>query len=240
MNLCAVICTKERSIELLAAINSLYDQTEQPDGIVIVDDSNNPSEIFPYHFHYYRPQPPSTGLTQARNYALTKIPHGTNIVLFLDDDVILDKDYIKYLKQAFKENPGASGINGFIETPYYQKPWYHKVALGMAGIVAPHKVPASFWSQTLRDGEPMYPVFAPSKCVQADWLSGCNMAYREQVFRWWEKPYRFDETLRGYCQGEDIRFSRRLREDGHLLMMEPRARLVHLQKGYKCRNETLQ
>jgi glucosyl-dolichyl phosphate glucuronosyltransferase len=233
LNLCAVICTKDRRDALIDTLESIYNQTDLPHNTVIVDDSNDGEDMHTPSVVVYHPVPPSTGLTQARNYALTKIPHGTNIILFLDDDVILDPDYIKYLKLAFKENPGAWGINGFIETPYYKKPWNQKVALGMAGIVAPHKVPASFWSQTIRDGEPMYPVFAPPRCIPVEWLSGCNMAYREQVFRWGEKPYRFDETLRGYCHGEDIRFSRRLREDGHLLMMEPLARLVHLQKGYK-------
>jgi GT2 family glycosyltransferase len=236
MNLCAVICTKERLSELWNTLESLKAQSELPDSTITIDDGIGGISKFNIpQFCRYHPEPPSTGLTQARNYALTKIPHGTNIILFLDDDVILDKDYIKYLKLAFRENPGASGINGFIETFYSfpLRPWYQKVALGMAGLVAPHTVPASFWSQTLRDGEPMYPVFAPPRCVPVEWLSGCNMAYREQVFRWGDPAYRFDETLRGYCHGEDIRFSRTLREAGHLLMMEPRARLVHLQKGYK-------
>ena len=231
MNLCAVICTKDRTVELYETVYSIGRQSEKPDSIVVVDDSNDVEESHNGNFHYYHPTPPSTGLTQARNYALTKIPHGINIILFLDDDVILDGDYISNLKRAFKENPGASGINGFIRTPYSKRPWYQKIALGIAGIVVPHRIPATFWSQITRDGEPMYPLFSPDKCVPVEWLSGCNMAFREQVFRWGEKPYRFDETMRGYCQGEDVRFSRRLREDGHLLMMEPRAQLVHSQKG---------
>ena len=229
MNLCLVVCTKNRKNELYQTTVSLEMQSEQPDSIVVVDDSKGSEELHNNIFHYYHPVPQSTGLTQARNYALTKIPQGTDIVLFLDDDVILDRDYIANIKRAFEEHPDAKGINGFIKTPYTQLPWYQKIALALAGLVIPHKVQASFWSQGIRNCQAMYPVFPPSRCVSVEWLSGCNMAYREVLFQW---GYRFDEMLTGYCAGEDVRFSRRLRADGHLLMMEPKARLVHLQKGY--------
>ena len=40
MNLCVIICTKNRPVELEATLKSIFFQTILPDKIVIVDDGN--------------------------------------------------------------------------------------------------------------------------------------------------------------------------------------------------------
>ncbi|MGL4648811.1 MAG: glycosyltransferase family 2 protein, partial [Caldilineaceae bacterium] len=60
---------------------------------------------------------------------------------------------------------------------------------------------------------------------QVDWLSGCNMAYRRQVFN----DLRFDQGLGSYGWGEDRDFSVRVARQWRLLAT-PDARLVHLKE----------
>ncbi|MCJ7489609.1 MAG: hypothetical protein MUO87_05650, partial [Thermoplasmata archaeon] len=63
-----------------------------------------------------------------------------------------------------------------------------------------------------------------TRVIQCQWLSGCNMSYRREVFA----EQRFDEKLRRYSPGEDLDFSYRLwkRHPGSLFLV-PEAKLEH-------------
>ena len=237
MNLCIIICTKNRPVELEATLQSIFFQTILPDKIVIIDDGNYVDtervlDKFPREFiTHYNHEGQGTGLTQTRNYAITKIPEGTDIVLFLDNDVSLDSEYIDGIKNAFETQPDIAGASGFIRAVYFVRPWYEKIILGVFGLIIPSRVPASFWYPYVRGSSNLYPLFIRKgvESVPAEWLSGCNMAYRKSIF---EKGYRFDERLTGYCLREDMFFSNRLYQDGYKLQIVYKSQLIHLQRGF--------
>jgi len=234
MRICIVICEMDRPTELRGTLESIRNQTVQPAYVLISDDSadwettKKVIETFDFPILYYQ-HLGSTGLTSNRNYACSKVPKDATHILFLDDDVVLDSNYIFEMSDAIRSHPHAVGFTGYIRTEYYLRPWYQKIALLLIGMANPEKCPASFNTLKLRRGVAMYPVFPPKTPIAADWLSGCNMLYKKSVF---DKGYRFDIMMTGYCPMEDVVFSNALVRDGYELLMVPTAQLVHLQRGF--------
>src|SRR5207245_10387284 len=98
----AIIATKNRPAELAEMLRSLVNQTRLPDEVVIIDQSedddtqrlvesmaashrNCPQFVYCY-------EPTATGASAARNSGIDQ-SHG-DIVMFFDDDVILERDYV--------------------------------------------------------------------------------------------------------------------------------------------------
>src|SRR5438105_589002 len=105
-----IIPTKNRTEDLACTLDGLLHQTRRPDEIVIVDQSSSPnSELmrFPIPLVYiYAPE--VSGAAVARNVAMD---HATgDIWLFLDDDVILEPQYVEEIVAAYSsEIAGVSG-----------------------------------------------------------------------------------------------------------------------------------
>lgn len=111
------IPTLNRGSILLDTIEDIFKQTIQDFEIVIVDqstdrDSDYVERIAGYQkdsrFHYFLVTPPN--VTTARNFALTK--SSSKYIVFLDDDVKLDKDLLKAYLDTFKAKPELSAIGG--------------------------------------------------------------------------------------------------------------------------------
>ncbi len=115
-DICVAIPTYQREDVLLDTIRGVLGQSHQNLEVLVVDQSPSHSPDFEQklkaitdpRLRYILADPPS--LPAARNFALriTKAP----IVLFLDDDVEVDKDLVKYHLQAFKERPEVSAVGG--------------------------------------------------------------------------------------------------------------------------------
>ncbi|MGA3359797.1 MAG: glycosyltransferase family 2 protein [Halobacteriota archaeon] len=102
-----LIATKNRPQDVLTCIRSVNNQSVKPDEIVIVDVSdkdgleasvikNNRAEI---RIRYVRSE---TGLTHQRNIGVRESTG--DIVLVLEDDVVLDEDYVREVLKVFN-NP---------------------------------------------------------------------------------------------------------------------------------------
>ncbi len=115
-DICVAIPTYKREGVLLDTIHGILDQSHQNLELMIVDQSPNHSseftkaigEIKDPRFLYFLADPPS--LPAARNFALRRT--SAQIVLFLDDDVVVSKDLVRYHLQAFKEHPEVSAVGG--------------------------------------------------------------------------------------------------------------------------------
>ncbi len=113
MEISVVIPTKDRPLDLDQCINSILSQTFPPEEIIIIDDgelSENFIEKIKNKIKekeiickYIRKKIP--GLLISRNLGASKSEN--SIVLFLDDDVILNKDYIEILKKLGKTSKRA-------------------------------------------------------------------------------------------------------------------------------------
>ena len=105
-----IICTKNRPNDLKITLGSVFQQSFLPDSVVIVDDStSDDTEILvrdyaastPVNLIYSHSPRPHSGLPAARNTGIKKIPDITEIILFLDDDVTLEKQYPRVNRIGF-------------------------------------------------------------------------------------------------------------------------------------------
>ncbi|NQY05907.1 MAG: glycosyltransferase family 2 protein [Flavobacteriaceae bacterium] len=120
MKFSLIVCTYQRPQALMQLLNSVEVQTNYPDQIIIVDGSVNTKtkeldlETKFKNLNYYSVEPEHRGLTKQRNFGLTKLDDTIEVVCYLDDDTILDKDYFKELINTYNLCPDALGVGGYI------------------------------------------------------------------------------------------------------------------------------
>lgn len=214
-----IICTRNRALELTNTLRSIELQTVKPLEIIIVDASEtNQSETIIdmkisglIYIHYI--QFPSS--TRQRNVAI-KQANG-NYVLFLDDDVVLEPDYLFMLREFIKQNPSVIAISGFVTNDIK----------GIKRIIR-NIFYFLFYGNTRTQIKPgIGPTLFPksNKIVFTKRLSSCNMAVRKDIII--NKNINFDESLLGYTIVDDVDFSYRLSHHGDLVYL-PKTRLQHL------------
>lgn len=213
-----VIATYNRPAELSACIRTVLAQERRPEEIIIVDQSRRTQEDAVASlcreagvFFRYEHLPELSGATAARNHAIG-LASG-EVVLFLDDDVELEKAHLKALSELFEGDGqcrigGAGGlITNFpptISTAQRLRSWlFYRGPFGVErDLLAFHFHPSARPRRALR-------------------LHGCMAIRREAL-----KAFRFDEAYSGYTFGEDrdlsVQVSRR-----YELWWVPAARLVH-------------
>lgn len=121
-----IIPTKNRPVDLENTIRSLLTQTVEPYELVVVDQTPIEesvvairrlyAEAFPdrqgdNHLVYLH-EPSISGVSMARNRAM-EVARG-DIWLFLDDDVILEKEFLEALVDTYQRYPSAAGVSGVI------------------------------------------------------------------------------------------------------------------------------
>lgn len=214
-----VISTKDRLRSLVVCVESILAQTLLPDELIVVDSSDSTElksrlnallrgKVTFKHINA------KVGLTQARNVGIGK--SAGDVILFLDDDVILDKDYIKEVIRVFNDDSEkkVGGVTGDIE---YKHSFRSSVGQLLGTI---------FFLFRHGDGKLQLsgrPTFARGdKIVNVECLSGSNMAFRKEVF----SEFKFDESLHGYCPMEDVDFSYRVSRK-YRNVYTPYAKLIH-------------
>jgi len=107
MKISVVIPTKNRAQEFVECIKSVIAQSLPPDELIIVDASDTEKahlkikEQFPQdtRFKYIHTKP---ALTYQRNIGVRN--SSSDIIFFLDDDMVLDKDFIKQIVKVFEKD----------------------------------------------------------------------------------------------------------------------------------------
>ncbi len=232
-----LIPTKDRPADLLRAVASVLRQSLPAAEIVILDQSadgaserrirrlhaawsgarmgawpgaSHGSGAAPPPLRYCR-APSLRGLAAARNRAMEMA--AGDIWLFLDDDVVLEPDYLAALLRAYAAHPEAAGISGVITN--YCRPGIAYRAWRAVFARGPFRDPRQvvYWNAArLR--------LAPPRRVRC--LGGGLMSFRAAALA----GRRFDERLAGVCDGEDVDFCARLGPRA-VLLMAPAARLAH-------------
>lgn len=126
MKFSLIICTYMRPQPLLKLLQSVTEQTQYPDEIIIVDGSLNLEtkkmlEQNPFqNLNYFLVSQGERGLTRQRNYGIAKVGKEIEIICFLDDDTVLESDYFEQLLNTYQVYPEALGVGGYIfnETPW--------------------------------------------------------------------------------------------------------------------------
>lgn len=226
MKVSAVIPTYNRIKDLRACLDSLLAQTLMPYEIFVIDNASNDNtgnlirsrkESFIKEgcsLNYITST--KNSLTVARNLGAKQT--SGDIVFFLDDDVILGKDYIAEICRIYDMYPHALGVQGYIVPDYDQlnvRDFLYKIFylyhLEHNGCRALPSVSAT------------YPI-ALDKVMKCEWLSGANHSYCRRVL----EEFNYDENLIKYSEGEDLEFSHRVysRYPG-TLFITPFAKLQH-------------
>lgn len=218
--LTAVIPTRNRPNDLAKAVASILVQTRSPDELIIVDQSpGDESRLLvnalisgggPIQLIYIH-EPLISGLVDAKRVAAERA--SGDIICFLEDDVILEADFIEQIERGFVIEPEMVGCCGIITNPPNQTALYEVLfKIFHRGIFKDKRVG-------------LYGRFSGcgNKLIASEMLSGGLSAWRRGVF----KVVPFD-VENGFHMFEDIDFSTRVaRHFGPRLYINPNARLAH-------------
>jgi GT2 family glycosyltransferase len=217
----AVIPTRNRPEDLERAVLSVCAQTRPPDTLAVIDQSaseESRSRILALLATHagniridYVHDPAIAGLVAAKQVAVSRATG--DLVCFLEDDVVLEPDYIASLEAGFVQHPQMVGSCGIVTNlpplprhyfslfHFFHRGVFHDARVGVHGVVT-------------GSGHALIP---------SDYLSGGLSAYRREVF----STVPFDVQNRFFAL-EDIDFSTRVsRAYGPRLYINPNARLEH-------------
>jgi GT2 family glycosyltransferase len=203
------VCTRDRPADLERCVRSVA-AAESPDStgaveILIIDDGRLPETMVRqlrqmvtnrgHLFNYVRHEG-QLGLIRGR---LTAFRHAVaDVVLFLDDDVEIDPDYLKLLVRWYRAHPeivGLGGVDILTRRLPALKRLFARVFLldsGFPGKLSPSGFSGSMVRWTSQRGP-----------FRTDFLSGCNMSFRRQALR----AVKHLPWLEGYSLGEDLYLS---------------------------------
>jgi len=223
-----VIPTKNRHEKLEKLLFSILKQTMRVNEIIIVDDSDNLKtkklvERLQSYFseagitirHFMSSKDDVKSISRARNFG-AKMAKG-DIVIFLDDDVIINEDYIEKILEVFDMFPNALGVQGTIvnfkyshlENAIKKVFYYWHAEVGKCRMLPSGKTTC---------------VCFPDKIISCEWLFGLNVAYRKKIF----DEFSFNEKLIGYSLGEDKEFSYKIHKKyPNSLFQTPYAKIYH-------------
>lgn len=223
-----VICTLNNLVGLEKCITSITQQTLKPNEIIIVHgamDREIEESITKRIQHILQSNlitlkyiKTIKSLVLQRNIGIDN--SGGDVIVFLDDDVILDKNYFYYLLEAYqsKWNESIGGVQGTIVEGLKKKPWqpnevYKKIFLlgGMTGS-----------GRLLPSANPSF-CGNPKKIKKVDIFNGCMMSFRRAVLL----ENRFDANFKEFWICDDVELSYRISRKYHLYQT-PLAQLNHI------------
>lgn len=217
----AIIPTRNRPADLRLAVESVLRQTRLPDELLIVDQSADDrsrqgvmdcfrrtgSTVKVIYIH----DPRINGLVEAKVRGVQE--SSGDIVCFLEDDVVLEPDYLLQLERGFLDTPAMLGCCGIVTNlPPLPRGYARMFHLFHRGIF--HDPRVGVHGNAGRVDRALI----PSRC-----LSGGLSAYRREVF----DAIAFDLENDLFLL-EDIDFSTRAAERfGDRFYINPNARLEH-------------
>ncbi|NWH04707.1 glycosyltransferase family 2 protein [Desulfobacter latus] len=227
-NVTLIIPTYNRPKLLNDCIESILIQTRLPDELIVVDDGD--LDEIPLEsqctqagiaLRYIKKDVP--GLTESRN-AGVRIATG-DIIFFLDDDVILDREYIDQIMVVYENAPDdrIGGVGGAITNikPMHLhrrlRRWVERFFI-ISGFQEGRVLPSGYFTDftaSIPGGETLKDV---------DFLSGGVMSFKRQIF----EQFRFTDRYRAYGLGEDKDFTFQVAQQ-YRLVFNKKATLVHLE-----------
>jgi GT2 family glycosyltransferase len=218
--LTVAIPTRNRPDDLGKAVASLLVQTRLPDEFLVVDQSpGKESRVVVESLLAgntrirldYIHDPRISGLVEAKKVAAGRA--AGEIVCFLEDDVVLEADYLEQIEQGFAGRPEMLACCGIVTNPPRQPPGYAFLFhLFHRGIYRDRRV--GLYGHCEGRGHALIP---------SDAISGGLSAWRREVFA--AVPF---DVANGFFMLEDMDFSTRVaRHFGSRLFVNPNARLAH-------------
>lgn len=235
-----------RAKPLLKLLQSVQLQSVYPNEILIIDGSTNEEtkDIFKknifQNLHYFLVSNEERGLTKQRNCGISRVSYETEIVLFLDDDTVLEKKYFEEILKTYREFPEALGVGGYIINEnqwqkvgdnykpniqeFYYDGWKRKDGsrfvlrkrLGLDSNKKPGFLPEFSHGRSIGFLPPS------GKIYEVEQLMGGVSSFRKSVF----EKFQFSTYFEGYGLYEDADFTLRLSKTGKLFV-NTAAKLSH-------------
>lgn len=229
-SLTIAICTKDRTENLARCLKSLLKlQNPNSEGsprfeILVVDNAPSDQKTKALvsslqKVQYVRELKP--GLDFARNLALKEAE--SELLAFLDDDVVVDRNWIDGLMEAWAENPDAAAFTGLVLP--YELVTEAQILFEQGGGFR-RGFGKICYGQTL-PGNPLHP------CGAGIFGAGCNMAFRREILL---KLGGFDEALDTGAPlpgGGDLDIFYRVIRAGYSLIYEPQYLVFHQHRREK-------
>lgn len=229
---------------LLKLLQSVKEQTVYPNAVLIIDGSTNletetllQKNIF-NNLSYFKVEEKDRGLTKQRNFGINQVSRTSEVVCFLDDDVVLTSDYFEQVMTTYTAHPEALGVSGYVtnevtwekanskrdSTKFYYDGWERKepsrFKLRRKFGLLPDSKPGVLPS--FSHGRSMSFLPPTGKVYPVDLLVGCVFSFKRVVF----EKLKFSIYFEGYGLYEDADFSLRVSKIGNLYV-NTNARLEH-------------
>jgi len=225
-----IICSRDRVPSLLKTLETVSSQVmgTAPSKILLVINLVDQSDLQQLHaglkdirlqeveILYTR-----TGLPSARNLALSNIVE-TDVVHFIDDDVLVNQSYFMDVDKFFQSHPNASGgapvrmVRGLSHRLPRMKVLRRRFGL-LANVGEVTHSMRNSWGETHTENY-----------FEVDWLPGLAMFYRFKDINGQFFNEKLEECpLGGYGLGEDLFFSLSLSSSGKKLFATPNICVSH-------------
>jgi len=224
-----VICSYNRQDYIIEAIDSLYNQTHprwEYEVIVVDNNSTDNTEALCKQYIAAHPDYNIFYLTEKRQGASYARNTGAaaargELLVFMDDDAVADKDFIERIILFFNEHPDAAGMGGRI-TPKYipaEPVWMSHFVSSLVGNFD--------YSATTE-------VFRPNKYPLES-----NMVVRKEDF---DRVHGFNTALPGVMGtlrigGEGKEFFLKLQAGGRKIYYDPSVKVQHVVEVKKLTRE---
>lgn len=232
-------------VKLLESVNN---QTQYPNEIIVIDGSTDAltqggvkaAEF--KNLKYYNVDAMDRGLTKQRNIGISKVSNTSNIVCFLDDDVILEPNYFEQILNAYSIYPEALAVGGYItnevdwklsdntnsKNKFYYDGWMRnepsrfkvRTKLGLQPDTPPGYLP------TFAHGRSIGFLPPSGEMYEVEQIMGGVASYKKEVFN----SLSFSTYFEGYGLYEDADFSIRLAKLGSIYI-NTKAQLAHYHNG---------
>ena len=235
-----------RAKPLLNLLNSVQRQALYPNEILIIDGSLNDEtktilEKNKFdNLYYFKVDSTHRGLTKQRNFGIGKVNEASEVVCFLDDDIILETNYFNNLLSTYDLFTDALGVGGYIAnesnweyvgenympnlSEFYYDGWKKKDGsrfiirkkLGLDSDKPPGFLPDFSHGRSLGFIPPS------DKIYKVEQLMGGVSSFKKSVF----ETFAFSTYFEGYGLYEDADFTLRLSKTGNLYF-NTKAKLSH-------------
>ncbi len=215
-----LICTKNRPEDIKKNLFSLFKQTYAPGKIIIVDasDSDRTEKVINkfrdnLKIEYIKSSISST--TYQRNIGIKKSTG--NIIIMLDDDVVLDRNFILEIVKIYRTHPDAGGVSGMIVNMPKLSPLYDIFKYVFLQTGTSKRKP----NYIKKSGFPSVSLIT-NRITEQNFMQSCVCSYKKAILN----KFIFDENLTKYAYMEDVDISYRISKH-HKLIRTPYAKLEH-------------
>ena len=248
MNFTLIVCTYMRDEPLLKLLESVKKQSLYPNETLIIDGSTDDKTQVALernqfnNLKYFKVEPEARGLTKQRNFGISLVSEASEVVCFLDDDIILTPDYFENLIGTYEKHPDALAVGGYITNEvdwektsnpktndkFYFDGWSRiepsrfklRRKFGLQPDTPPGFLP------TFSHGRSIGFLPPSGKIYRVEQIMGGVSSYKKGIF----KVLSFSTYFEGYGLYEDTDFSLRIAKLGPLYI-NTNAQLSHYHDG---------